>query len=254
MKFLAGAFIFTLTFPLIGEAQKNIDSQNNGWYMYFGNHKLTNKLSLHTEYQWRRNGFIDKRQQSLTRLGLDYRIDAQVMVTAGYGSIITWPYGRQPVPFRFHEHRIWEQLTLVQSTKRFFFNHRFRLEQRFVENRVDNGSGSSVADGTTYRNRVRYRFLVNVPLNKRTIEQGAWFASFYDEVFVQFGANTALNYLDQNRLYLALGYVVLANTNLQVGYLNQFIVKGNARDAERNHTFQLSLTYHFDFRKGGNGA
>ncbi len=251
MKFSECVCILTLLlFPAMSEAQKNTDDQNNGWYMYFGNHKITNKLGLHTEYQWRRIGLIDKRQQSLARLGLDYQLDANAMVTAGYGSVITWPYGRQPVAFRFHEHRIWEQLILVQSVGRFFFNHRFRLEQRFIENRTDDGTGGSVRNGTTYRNRARYRFLVNMPLNKKSMEQGTLFASFYDEIFVQFGANTALNYLDQNRLYLALGYMVLANANVQAGYLNQFIVKANAIDAERNHTFQLALTYNFDIRKG----
>ena len=106
----------------------------------------------------------------------------------------------------------------------------------------------------SYRNRVRYRFLTNVPLNKKTMSKGALFVSVYDELFVQFGANTALNYLDQNRLYLALGYVIMANANVQVGYLNQFIVKANALDAERNHTFQLAFFYNFDFRKSGNGT
>ena len=255
MKSFTQLFVIIILFiPSPGEAQKNIDSQSNGWYMYFGNHKLTNKLAIHTEYQWRRSGLVDKRQQSLTRLGLDYQAAANATMTAGYGYIITWPYGEQPVPFRFHEHRIWEQLILVQSAGRFFFNHRFRLEQRFLENRIDIGNGASAPDGTTYRNRARYRFLVAVPLNKKVMGQGALFASVYDEVFVQFGANVGLNYLDQNRLYLALGYVILPNANVQVGYLNQFIVKANAIDAERNHTFQLAVTYNFDFRNGSSSS
>jgi hypothetical protein len=40
------------------QAQKEIAQQTHGWIMYFGNHKLTNKLSLHTEHQYRRaDGF-----------------------------------------------------------------------------------------------------------------------------------------------------------------------------------------------------
>jgi hypothetical protein len=91
--------------------------------------------------------------------------------------------------------------------------------------------------------------MVNVPLNKLTMEKGSLFISAYDEVFLQFGPNFGRNYLDQNRLYGALGYMFLPNANVQPGYLNQFLIKSNGLDAENNHTLQLSLTYNFDFRK-----
>jgi Protein of unknown function (DUF2490) len=71
----------------------------------------------------------------------------------------------------------------------------------------------------------------------------------YDEPFLQYGKNFGLNYLDQNRLYAALGYVVNSNCNFQVGYMNQYIVKSNAERAESNHTMQIAITYNFDLRK-----
>ncbi|TAD78226.1 MAG: hypothetical protein EA000_26195 [Oscillatoriales cyanobacterium] len=36
---------------LRGVAQKDISYQNHGWIMYFGNHKLTDKISLHKQVQ-----------------------------------------------------------------------------------------------------------------------------------------------------------------------------------------------------------
>lgn len=230
-------------------SQKNISDQRHGWYMYFGNHKLTDKISLHTEYQWRRNDIITNWQQSLSRIGIDYKLSPNVMVTGGYGFIVTFPYGDQPIKHKAHEHRIWEQMIITQSSGRFFFNHRFRLEQRYLENRLDNGDGTSSKDGYTYRNRARYRFLVNFPLNKSSMEKGTVFLSAYDEVFLQFGPNFGINYLDQNRLYGSVGYMFSSNANFQIGYLNHFVIKSNGLDAENNHTFQLSLSYNFDFRK-----
>ena len=81
------------------------------------------------------------------------------------------------------------------------------------------------------------------------MEKGALFASIYDEVFLQFGPNFGRNYLDQNRLFGAVGYLFSSNANFQIGYLNHFVIKSNGLDAENNHTLQLSLTYNFDFRK-----
>lgn len=36
--------------------------------------------------------------------------------------------------------------------------------------------------------------------------------------------------------------------NLQLGYMQQFIVKGDGLSAERSYTLQVSLTYNVDFR------
>mgnify|MGYP006162928049 CR=1 FL=1 len=42
-------------------AQQQIDDQVHGWLVYQGNHHLSTKFDLHTEYQWRRaDGFSFK--------------------------------------------------------------------------------------------------------------------------------------------------------------------------------------------------
>lgn len=237
-------FIFLIfLLPYTVFSQKQIVNQYHGWYMYFGNHRLSDKFSIHTEYQWRRADWITAWQQSLLRLGVDYRISDGVLVTLGYGHIVTWPYGEQPVIEKFTEHRIWQNLILTQRQGRFYFNHRFRPEQRWLY-----GNGKGESDDYVYRNRMRYRFLVNYPLNKTEIGADTWFLSLYDEIFIQFGPHFDRNYLDQNRLYSAVGYQFSVQGNLQLGYMQQFIVKGDALKAERNHTLQLALTYHFDLR------
>lgn len=235
----------------ISFAQKSISNQRHGWVMYFGNHKLTDKISLHTEYQFRRADGFSEWQQSLTRIGVDYKLKDNITLTAGYGYIVTYPYGDQPVADQFKEHRIWQTVTTTQRIGRLYLNNRYRLEQRWIENRVKNVSGKFESDGFTFRQRIRYRFLVNIPISKGAMDPGCIFASVYDEPFLQFGKNFGSNYLDQNRLYLAVGYVVNSHCNVQLGYLNQYIIKGDGLKAERNHTMQVGFTYNFDFRKTG---
>lgn len=232
--------------------QKEVVSQWNGWYMYFGNHRLTEQWGLHTEYQWRRSEIIKKWQQSLARVGVDYRVNNQIMVSGGYGYIISFPYGEQPIAHKFDEHRIWQQLILNHSSGRVYFNHRYRLEQRWLENVIDDGNGETTTDGYRYANRVRYRFMVNVPLNNSTMQPNTLFISVYDEVFLGFGKNIALNILDQNRLYGALGYQFSNAGNVQFGYLFHKVIKGDGVRMENNHTLQLALFYNMDFRKTSN--
>ncbi|MCU0383629.1 MAG: DUF2490 domain-containing protein [Cyclobacteriaceae bacterium] len=243
--------IISLVFYITqAQAQKEISYQTHGWIMYFGNHKLTDKLSLHTEYQFRRaDGFRDW-QQSLTRVGLDYKVKDNLTATIGYGYIVTHPYGEQPIPSEFHEHRIWQTVTVTQRIGRFYLGHRYRLEQRWLEDKVQNQTTQQYNHaGYTFRQRFRYRFLLTLPLTKPNLDPGCIFASVYDEPFLQFGKNFGLNYLDQNRLYAALGYVVNSHCNIQAGYMNQYIVKSNAERAESNHTMQIAITYNFDLRK-----
>ncbi len=235
------------------EAQntRQVSNQWHGWYMYFGTHKLSKKLNLLTEYQWRRAEVIKDWQQSLARVALEYKFADNVATAAGYGYIITYPYGDQAVKFQFNEHRSFEQLVLTHKSVsgRFNFSHRYRLEQRWMENVVAATDGSPQHDSWIYRNRVRYMFRVNIPLNKKAMEKGAIFLSLYDEIFVNFGKNVNYNIFDQNRFYGAVGYQFLKNANIQVGYMNQAIQKSDGKRLENNNTVQVALTYNLDFTK-----
>lgn len=229
--------------------QNQIDTQNNSWYMYFGNHRITEKWGVHTEYQWRRSGWGEKWQQSLARVGVDYYFAAGPQVSSGYGWIVSYPYGKQPASSTVQEHRIWQQLILNQSYWRLYFNHRFRLEQRFLENMVANENGDFYRDGFNFRNRARYRFMISVPLTRSKMEDNTLFLSVYDELFVGFGKGIGKNILDQNRLFAALGWRFNKNFNAQIGYLNHYVIKSDGIHHERNHTLQVSISYNLDFRK-----
>lgn len=230
-------------------AQKQITTQAHGWYMFFGNHRISDRWGIHTEYQWRRNDVIQNWQQSLLRLGVDYYTKQGPQLTAGYGWIVTYPYGNQPITYTFNEHRIWEQLILSQKTGRFYFHHRLRIEQRLLETKKMNNESEHMFDKYIFRNRARYRFLVSFPLTKKEMTENTLFISVYDEPFLGFGAGIGKNVLDQNRLYAALGWMFNKNVNIQLGYLNQYWIKADGIRAERNHTLQASLTYNIDFRK-----
>lgn len=67
------------------DEMRDVVDQQMWWYMLFGNHRLTDQLGLHTEYQFRWTGLGADWQQSLLRVGLDWHRDDQYVVTGGYG-------------------------------------------------------------------------------------------------------------------------------------------------------------------------
>lgn len=161
----------------------------------------------------------------------------------------SFAYGDQPIAHETTEHRIWEQVILKNKVGRVEIQHRYRLEQRFIENWLKNSDNTFQLDGFVFRQRVRYRFLATIPLSRKYLDNNTLFLSVYDEPFLGFGEGIGKNILDQNRLYIALGWRFTKDFNVQLGYLNQYIVKANGVDQERNHTLQIGLTYNLDFRK-----
>mgnify|MGYP001276650714 CR=1 FL=1 len=221
-------------------AQKEIVTQHNGWYMFFGNHRLNAHWGLHTEFQWRRSEWITQNQQLLIRVGADYHLDENNSLTAGYAWVKTFPYGEQPINEPFIEHRIWEQWLTNHRSGRLYVNHRYRLEQRFLE--------QPATSEFVFRQRARYRLLLTLPLEQRDFTDNSFFLATYAEVFLGFGKGIGRNVMDQSRLYLALGYRFNPRVNLQLGYLNQYIIKPDGLRHERNHTLQCGLTYNLDLR------
>jgi hypothetical protein len=95
---------------------------------------------------------------------------------------------------------------------------------------------------------MRYRVQVLIPLQKSFVDkkQGV-FLNVNDEVFLGFGNGIGKNILDQNRCIGAVGYQFNKDFSMQIGYLNQFVIKSDGLHMERNHTLWTSVVYNLDF-------
>lgn len=224
-----------------GQVKRQYTTNNNGWYMFFGSFKLSEKTGLHAEAQWRRSNFILDNQQLLLRGGFNFHFNKQAMATIGYCFVQTHPYGEFASKIMFPEHRIWEQLQFTSRFGGLEMVSRFRLEQRYVYSPVLK-DGVYVVGKDIYSNRFRLFTRFSIPFKGQTIEDKTFYLTAYGELFINFGKNVGYNIYDQNRAYLALGYKISKLGKLEIGYLNQLIFKSNGIHTENNHTFQLSLT------------
>ncbi|MEY4350376.1 MAG: hypothetical protein RL078_423 [Bacteroidota bacterium] len=230
------------------QAQKTIDDQFHAWTVVQGNHHLNNKFDLHTEYQFRRsNGYADW-QQSLLRVGLDYKLNPQLTLTAGYAWVLSFPYGTQPILNNTDESRIWEQVNLKQNFGPIQIQHRYRLEQRWIEQFAQQNGQINQLDNV-FRQRFRYRAPALIPLTKKGMVNNTPFLNVNDEVFLGFGKGIGKNVLDQNRFIAAFGWRFNQDFNIQIGYLNQFVIKSDGLRMERNHTLWTSIVYNLNFNK-----
>lgn len=183
------------------QAQENGEEQLGAWYMYFGTNRVAERWSIHTEAQFRFYDLGSNFNQLLLRTGANYHISDGAIATLGYGYIWTDPTFEDgpALPDKISEHRIFQQFILKNKVGDFAFEHRYRLEQRFLD-----------FDGPTdTQHRARYRLQVTYPLGD------TFFINWYDEVFL----NLQGNVFGQNRLYLALGAKLSPTVSLQAGYL-----------------------------------
>jgi hypothetical protein len=256
-RFLLGVFlvVWGVTNGLYAQ-DKNVVDQPISWWCYFGTYRLSDRWSIWTELQLRRADFTREWQQVLPRAGVNYHVNNNVVFTVGYAYLWTYPYGEQPIPLRDgeerYEHRPWQQVTLLHSSGKVNFQHRFRLEQRFLQNwsAPDAGTGfRTITDGFELQNRMRYRFLLTIPITKAADGGQKFFATAYDEIFINFGKNIGFNLFDQNRLGATLGYQFTKSFNAQIGYMNQVIQKANGRDVESNHALTVFAFFNVDLRK-----
>jgi len=66
-----GLCLQLLSYTSWAQSERAKDFNQNGWYRYFGDHKLNSKWGLHTEVRRRRHNMLKDPQQLLTRTGIN---------------------------------------------------------------------------------------------------------------------------------------------------------------------------------------
>lgn len=207
------------------------ESKTGAWYMYFFNHQFKDsEFGVQGDIQHRNWNVAGDLEQLLVRTGFTYSPkDANVKFTLGYANITTGVFGDSNDTSG--ENRIYQEALITQKIlSRVFLTHRFRYEQRFVENQ-------------DFRTRYRYNLFINIPFNKKTLEKNAIYGAFYNELFINgqedIGDDRTVELFDRNRTYFGLGYVLKPSMRFQLGWMNQKTVNWGKG--------QLQLSFHHNF-------
>jgi hypothetical protein len=207
------------------------ESQLGAWYMYFFDARSeSSQFGVQGDLQYRNWDVLGDLEQLLLRGGVTWRpASNDVMFTLGYANITTGEFGSGDSTS--NENRTYQEALLPQKIgSRVYLRHRFRYEQRWV-------------DGQDFRTRFRYAIFMNVPINGDDLGKGAWYLSFYNEIFINgerdIGNGRTVELFDRNRLYAAIGYSLSDRLKLQTGFMHQYT---NNWDKTQ---FQLSLHHAF---------
>ena len=216
--------------PQAASAQVDED-QLGAWYMYFFSSRFDDsRWGFQGDAQYRNWDLGGDLEQLLLRGGVTYTPESLAATfTLGYANITTGEFGSDDDTFG--EDRIYQEALLPHKLgPRVFLRHRFRYEQRWV-------------DDQDFRTRFRYALFVDVPLNGDDLKKGAVYLALYNEVFINgerdIGDGRSVNTFDRNRAYAALGYSLSDSLRLQGGYMYQ--------DTNAVEKGQIQLSLHHAF-------
>lgn len=195
--------ITLLILPVLAISQ---ESNFGNWLLYIGNKQINEKWNIHNEVQYRNYNAIGDLEQLLIRVGLGYNLtDKNNNLLLGYGYILSNNYlGDVNEKISVNEHRIFQQFISKQNVGKLKLSHRYRFEQRFIEN--------------DFKLRLRYFLGLNIPLSKKEIGNNTYYISAYNEIFL----NTKTSIFDRNRVYAGIGYRINNSIKIEAGYMNQF--------------------------------
>lgn len=227
-------------------AQKTVQDQSV-WFAYTGQYKVSQKWGYHVEAQFRLDNELEQSLQNLYRIGAIYYLPKNQSITSGYALVKTL---KPSVDDYFSENRIWQQ---YQVNKKWHSGkntmiHRFRLEQRWVEQLalVDD---EVIKLATNYQNRLRYLNRNLFQITTLNSNEKELYGVLQNEVFLNLGDNKVNSKsFDQNRFLIGLGLNFENKTRFELGYMNHFITSNSSNNLMR-HTVSVSLFHNLDFLK-----
>ena len=181
-------------------------SDFGAWYMSFNNVNLGENWQIQSDIQYRSFNAGTDLEQLMLRGGIGYNLsENNNNLLLGYAFIRVGEFGKANTDLEnhFNEHRIYQQFITKQSFGRFYFSHRYRLEERFLKDDI----------------LVRFRYFLNlrVALNNKDLIKNTFYFSTYNEIFI----NGQGVLFDRNRLYGAFGYQISDSFRVDLGAMAQ---------------------------------
>ena len=139
-----------------------------------------------------------------------------------------------------NEHRLWQQSIFSRSFKKIRMTNRFRLEERFIQNRTTGEYPLST--------RLRYQMGFSLPLQGKTLDVKEFYLNAYNEFYFSLtGAKNAT--YSENWTYSGIGYRASNSTRIEMGYLLQIAARDKQQDLRFLNLMQISLIANFNFKK-----
>ena len=199
--------------------QNTSENYWGSWIMLYGTNKISNDFDVITEFRLHDYKVFKDLDNQFVRIGLNYRIDHGLAVTAGY----IHQYTETKSDLSVSENRVYEEITLKNKFRNLSIAHRYRIEHRWI----------NTLGNTDSFNRLRYRLQLSHPLYNK------FYVMVFDEIFI----NLQESIFNQNRLQMGIGYAFGPSFKLELGYLK------NHFSSTHYDLLRIGILFNSDLRK-----
>ena len=212
------------------EAQSDPSQQIGTWLQYFGDNRISDRFSLHTEVEYWLWEAASNPEVLIVRPAVNFHLNDGPFFSLGYTYVRSWPYAAEGIGSK--QDHFFQQLILRSPVWRVRLFHRYRFEERWI--------AYDGAEETDFSTRLRYMLLLQFPLTRPKIEPHTLFLAGYNELFLNTSGRPAI--YDQDRVYAALAYQITPQLCLHTGFLWQIF---SGRTMER---LQFAVFFNPDLR------
>jgi hypothetical protein len=179
------------------------------WQQYMNNTQFgEGTWRFQFDVQHRDHNLLGDLDQIIIRPGIQYfHKPSKSSYLAGYAFFLFQNEGQPNV--NVTENRLFQDIDLRHNVSRLSIRHRYRFEERFIENQP-------------FAFRLRYAVFVNIPINRKEIVAKTFYIPLWNEVFI----NAQGIPFDRDWLYGGIGYQIMDNLGIQLGAMNQFQTSG----------------------------
>ncbi|MDU8886225.1 DUF2490 domain-containing protein [Yeosuana sp. MJ-SS3] len=215
MSYLKNTNVFLVGLLLMLSTQIFSQNEENtgARIIYFYYHKFEeSNFGIQGDVQYQDWEIFGDFNLFLVRSGLTYTPKSKnIRFILGYAFAVIQPVWLDTE--NFNENRIYQEILFPHRLgKIFHIVHRFRYEQRFIQNQ-------------NFRTRFGYNLFIHVPLNKVKLETNALYLSIFNELFINgetdIGNGRTVKQFDRNRTFLGFGYVLNDNIKFQFGLVKE---------------------------------
>jgi len=219
------------------QAQEVQNNEGGSWYTAINSFKFSEKVSAVSVVQWR---FVERMKYTrifLVMPFINYKFSNKISAGVGYNYSNYSSVGIYPSSLDY-ENRIWQHVTLSSDLGKVKMNQRFMFEERYK---------TKLNSEESYANRFRYR--MNFDFNILKFKNDKYLLGrFSEEIRIRFSKGISDPNFDQSNFVASIGYPLLDNSKLYLGYRHDYYNAGSAI-YWGDHIFDVLFSYNFDFTK-----
>jgi hypothetical protein len=234
--------LFLISFfsvDILFSQERKVDHHSQTWLGYIGSLKVDKHWTVNYDVGYRWLNGVDEKYQLVSRAGVTRKLNKYFYATIGYTYFLHYPNSHYTKTSR-HEHRPFEQLVIQVPTRKILIQNRFRAEQRYFLNENDRE--------WHFNHRLRYQLSGQYIFKGDKLGKGIPYLNVSDEIMFNLGDEIKYNHFDQNRINVGLGYGLLDNLSVFLGYQYGWQKRNSPDSFFSTNTVKLNLIHQLSLK------